>query len=491
MSIQGFLLLTIPNCRLVTPQGVTETGVLSLECITIPVPPISDVYGKNPEANDRDVWLVLRLNSFELPIQPTQLILFSRSNLEYTFTNDDRDETPPVVLTLNRPTSPHENEDIETFEVLLSQYGVVHDLETDHVIDVPSESKQAVQLPQYSQGGQLVLVDENDGQIIGSLEGDFRIKETESVHEKGREKDPVVIDMPEEEGGDVYVRTASLEETDTLVWTAAQVSRGITYATDTLASGMNLAANFYVSHSTPTATPVVFSESTKRNVQRMHTISGQAVSVTKRTTEFIHSHIDRIVAGTLGGSGSSSQPPRPPSRPPSRSSGLSPPPPIPPRPDGNPYLSPALTPTHSGSGQGSPAPPPPPPPKPRLLNRLLLSTDMLLTTLENSATHLVEAGTNSLSTSLGHKYGPDVGNATHVFGASVKNAAIVYIDARGVGRRALLRRAGKQIVRGRLGKREVSFGPEVPQAGAAGPPARTPSPSGEIMLTDLRSKKND
>lgn len=45
--------------------------------------------------------------------------------------------------------------------------------------------------------GQLVLVDENDGNIVGSLGDQFNIRENSQVMAQGHE-DPVLIEMPDE-----------------------------------------------------------------------------------------------------------------------------------------------------------------------------------------------------------------------------------------------------------------------------------------------------
>jgi hypothetical protein len=50
-----------------------------------------------------------------------------------------------------------------------------------------------------------------------------------------------------------------------------------------------------------------------------------------------------------------------------------------------------------------------------------------------------------------------MGSAVAVVGESVRNVGVVYVDARGVGRRALLRIAAGRVVRGRMGGREVVF----------------------------------
>jgi spartin len=43
-------------------------------------------------------------------------------------------------------------------------------------------------------------------------------------------------------------------------------------------------------------------------------------------------------------------------------------------------------------------------------------------------------------------------------GRSVQNVGVVYIDVRGIARRALLKRAGKAVVKARMGGRDVILG---------------------------------
>ena len=174
---------------------------------------------------------------------------------------------------------------------------------------------------------------------------------------------------------------------------------------------MSAASSYYIAHSKPNEKPLEFSESTRGHVRRIHNISGQAVTVTSKTTALIGECIDRAVGYIAGGSGpkSASRPTTPtpatqtsyfsslPSSPVPQS-GASSPPALPPRNLNNRYLSPS---PQSGSPGG--ATPPPLPPRPPLKNRILLSTDLLLTTLESSAKHLVEQGSTKLSEALGHK----------------------------------------------------------------------------------------
>lgn len=235
-----------------------------------------------------------------------------------------------------------------------------------------------------------------------------------------------------------------------------------------------MATKYYVSHAEPNKEPIVFSETTRTNVKRVHNISGKAVKVTSATTALIHTAVEKLADRVAGRDNAPS----------SHTKGAT-----------SPYLS------RSPGGGASPAtsfsnipqhggPPPPLPPrkKPGLLNRLLTSTDLLLTTVESSAYHLISHGTNSLSTALGHKYGKDMEDSVKHVGESVRNVGVVYVDARGVGRRALLKTAGKRIVFGdkKGHQQEVVFGGDgsttlagfVPNANSAGPSRAQTMPPG-------------
>ncbi|TDL14306.1 hypothetical protein BD410DRAFT_846150 [Rickenella mellea] len=268
--------------------------------------------------------------------------------------------------------------------------------------------------------GRLVLVDEDDGEVVGTLGDQFTITEDKGLREQGMEKDPVVVELPEDDAGrDVFVHAIPYEHQDVIMKGATLLSRGIVFATDALASGMTALSSYYISHSTPSEKPLVFSETTRKNVKRVHHISGQAVKVSAKTTVLIHGMIDKAVGYVAGkpvppprsrpttptpvqgiGSGSgngktSAPPPTPPRLPPRGTSSKGDPPPY------------QQQQQNQGSYLSTPTPesrtitPPPLPPHPPLKNRILLSTDMLLTTVENSAQNLVTHGSNALSASLG------------------------------------------------------------------------------------------
>jgi len=108
---------------------------------------------------------------------------------------------------------------------------------------------------------------------------------------------------------------------------------------------------------------LVFSDRTKRNVNRMHMLSGHAVRISSATIGVIHTAVDRL-AVMLATSPSS------PHAPPSPSGG---------------YQNVGV----------NPAAPPPPKRRLSLANKVLASTDMILTIAEQSVSTILKSGTSA------------------------------------------------------------------------------------------------
>lgn len=207
-AAQGFLLLTLPNAKLSAPflNPPQQIGLLALQCVTIPLSK-TDSPATNPISGDatteRDVWLVLKLNNVEFPLSASDPIQHSRVNRTFTF----RAPEGPYVISFPAPTTNAETEDLETFEVLLSQYGVLRELDAPEKGNYGSDVK-----------GKLVLVDEDDGEVVGSLGDQYRIREDPDVSRN--EKAPVIVEMPEEGGGELYIHSVNPDEQDFILRSA-------------------------------------------------------------------------------------------------------------------------------------------------------------------------------------------------------------------------------------------------------------------------------
>lgn len=253
-NVSGFLLLNLPNCTVDSPSRPPQTGVLSLQCVTLNLNPTAaePQHATTPVTNERDVWLVLKLNSFEMVVSPTQRINHSRSDFTYIFLPEEPGrEFIRLVVPLD-PNNPSSAQDLETMEVILSQYGVLHDVDADAGSAVADRSPPPYAPPGPSVStstinkqpavisssdvknasmsdfkGHLVLMDQDSGEVMGTLDEKVKLREDEalSVPTQGREKDPVVIELPSEEeealGKTVaYVHPADGHDRDVLMRTA-------------------------------------------------------------------------------------------------------------------------------------------------------------------------------------------------------------------------------------------------------------------------------
>ena len=118
----------------------------------------------------------------------------------------------------------------------------------------------------------------------------------------------------------------------------------------------------------------------------------------------------------------------------------------------------------SPAGTGSSAPK-----KRNLINRIITSAEVVLTSVEATAGDLISSGTTAAANAAqyvfpppppsyfkailtwhSHKYGADAGHATALLGGSVRNVAVMYVDVRGVGRKAIVKRTAKGVWKARM-----------------------------------------
>ncbi|KAK0458563.1 uncharacterized protein EV420DRAFT_1270346 [Desarmillaria tabescens] len=481
---EAFLLLTLPNVTLKTGSNV-HTGTLGLECV-----PVS--------GSDHDVFLVLRLNDLEIPIDHSRSIVLDTSipdTRTYTFHPTESDPTT-LVLTARTSWYPSYMEDLDTFEAVLSQYA-----EFSHPSNVTTIPAYVSQIDEHASNeladyrGHLVLVNEDSGEVVGEFDKKISVQEDPTISERGHEKDPVVIEIPEGQTVDdehplqFFARAIPPDQQDWITKSAVIVSHAITHTTSLFLTVVNSASSYYINHSAPSphhpanATPgeppkpppraLVFltSDKTKKGLATAHAYTGQAVKVSSKTLSIIEGMVKKTMGSEKKGKGRASHPSTPGSgslspsmgygsrsSSPSTSSSSPPPPPYYASnsghllPDGKPPLPPRRSPSPSTSRSSSPQPPAPPLP-PRNLGRtrrILLSADLILSTLENSTKRILDVGTERLGAVVGHKYGEDAGQSSQLMAGTAKNCALVYIDMRGMGRKAILKTAGKEFVKGRV-----------------------------------------
>src|SRR5207302_2062760 len=130
------------------------------------------------------------------------------------------------------------------------------------------------------------------------------------------------------------------------------------------------------------------------------------------------------------------------------------------------------------------------PANPGLLNKSLVAFSTIADGIDYASKSLLASGSNAATTMVGHKYGEEAREVAYGLTGSVKNVGLVYVDASGVSRRAIVKGVAKGMVVGKVrgggdivvpGRNEVVDGipkgwGDGPLGGAhAGPPSRTPS----------------
>ncbi|KAM0755437.1 hypothetical protein T439DRAFT_320125 [Meredithblackwellia eburnea MCA 4105] len=316
---------------------------------------------------------------------------------------EDGDGAGFIKLTLGASTTSDDRELFEHFLWSLASFSS------------PTESRDL--------RSKLVLVDETTGVVIGELAtGDLSIAEDPHLALEGQgsehEKEPVVVDLdgvsPYSEGhkspqGLVTIQPVSAwrpldnPTNSRLIDWADYVSRGVIVGAETISKGLNMGAESIVTRSNPTETPLVFSPTTKSAVERGHKITSGAVKISAKTVGLIGdfaAHLGDFVGKKTG-----------------------------------------IQSTPSGK-----------PPKGirGVINRSLIAFNAVVDAAQIGGTQLLDAGASSSTAVLGHRYGPEAAQLSNQVGGSVKHVALVYIDARGVTRKALLKSVGKHAIRARM-----------------------------------------
>ena len=208
------ILVTIPNATLASSSSGTFAGPLALEYITFDIP------SSTSATATRDVLLVLRIGTgngaFEAPLDPARALTVStlppgstrtttttavhRHRYVFHATQDDSE------FTLEFPATRETADDVELFHSVLIGYAAhVHGgtgaraeaVAGARPVDAGHEEEEDLR-------GRFVLVNEDSGEIVGTLDRSVRVHEDPSLGEGGHEGDPVVVELPEGgEGGGV------------------------------------------------------------------------------------------------------------------------------------------------------------------------------------------------------------------------------------------------------------------------------------------------
>ncbi|KAF9058915.1 hypothetical protein BDP27DRAFT_1503286 [Rhodocollybia butyracea] len=271
--------------------------------------------------------------------------------------------------------------------------------------------------------GHLVLVNQDSVEIIGEIDKNISVHEDPALS-KGQEDEPVATEISEDKEEwkakaiEVFARKIPADLLDDKICEAGQVP---------FRPDVSIFLSFFIG------------------------------STYGKTLELVNGLISRIIEGrssanTANPSASTL------SLPPAYSKSLSPippmdqKPPLPPRSVSSTMLSQSSEleklPLPS-QARAITTPPPPPCSLKKDLSKLILSADLILSTLDESAEQLLDVGGRNATRMVNHRYGSEAAQSTALMAGSVKNVGLVYIDLR-VGKKAIIRKVGKQLVKNQL-----------------------------------------
>lgn len=88
--------------------------------------------------------------------------------------------------------------------------------------------------------------------------------------------------------------------------------------------------------------------------------------------------------------------------------------------------------------------------KPGLLNKSLMAFSTIADGIDQAGRNLLSSTSVAATTVVGHKYGAEAGEISKSIGGGFKNVGLVYIDATGVSRRAIIKSVAKGMVVGKV-----------------------------------------
>ncbi|RYO78640.1 hypothetical protein DL763_009559 [Monosporascus cannonballus] len=442
-------------------ESLTPAGPQTLSLLMVPTsspfaepPPYEAIDGA--EAPREDFYLYLHLPpELDIPLpattqiyhQPPTSYLIPRWDLGPDSGAFTRLEFPPVGSRKGL------QEDVDTFETILAQCTAFLErappprIATKEKSPAASSTKSSPtmeksrapaeeQLPAYNpadykpgqayvqgshsspQGGQIVLVDEEDGRILGELGDGFQVDDSGV---KPGSKDPVEITLPAEgESNKVEVVPASPETLEIELHPAYQKSFLVskaTYASRLLITGsqvvsntMQSGSNSFVKNVKPVNKPVTFKPATHERVRKIGKFSGDVAGLSAKTVGQV-TKVAQNVGATIAGRGNKDRAGR-------RGYG----------PDGQPLEN----------------------YKPGLLNRSMMAFSTVSDGIEHAARNLMTSAATSANTMVAHRWGEEAGEMSKHLTGGVKNVGLVYIDVSGVSRRAVIKAVGKGMVIGKV-----------------------------------------
>lgn len=469
-------------------SSLTPSGPQTLSLLMVPTSsPFTDLSATEPTsaAPEEDFYLHLHLPpELDQPLpattqiyhQPPSSYLIPRWDLGPDVGAFTRIEFPPIGNSPDKVTQ----EEIDTFETILAQCTAF--LERAAPPKAQEKYNPAAYAPGQGHGaagdskthpGQIVIVDEENGSVVGELHDGFNVNESSNIQPGSKSRfliacsvvishlilyfaDPVEIQLPGEgQGNNIQVNNVSDEylqlsrhpayKNSTIVQTSASASRLLVTGSNYLANAMTSGADNFQKKTKPNPTPMTFAPSTHARIRQIHNFSRDAVGLSAKTVGQVSRYAQNLGAGMTnkgdrkkaGGGGVDR--------------------------DGK------------SGGKGY---------KPGILNKSMIAFSTIADGVDQAGRHLLQSGSTAATTVVGHRFGDEAKAVASDMAGGMRNVGLVYIDAAGVSRKAVVKSVAKGMVVGRMpdGQKlvvqgnEGRLGPDNPGMQSGGQPGPSPSP---------------
>ncbi|KAL2261122.1 hypothetical protein VTK26DRAFT_4685 [Humicola hyalothermophila] len=452
-AINGVSAYHIANGR---EESLTPAGPQTLSLLMVPTTSVFADPAIDPDAAnaEQDFYLHLHLPpELDLPLPATTQI-YHQPPTSYLIPRWDLGPDSGAFTRIEFPSVESRKgiqEDVDTFETILAQctaflerapppkIGADDQMWWESKDEKSSKAAAGGALPAYNPAnfkpgegyargshsgampGQIVLVDEEDGSVIGELTEGFELVEDSAL--KPGSKDPVEITLPPAGGKKINVAPISPElweaelhpayKKSFLVSNASAASRLIITGSDMVAKMLQNRAEDFTRKTQPSAKPLTFKPATREHIRRISNFTGGAAMLSAKTVGQI-TKVAQNWGASLAGH-------------PKKGSG----------------------PGHKGYGpDGKPLSNY----KPGLLNKSMMAFSTVMDGIEHAGRNLLASSSEAAATVVAHKWGAEAGDVARGLGGGVKNVGLVYIDVTGVSRRAIIKSVAKGMVVGRTEK---------------------------------------
>ncbi|KAI9876065.1 MAG: hypothetical protein M1830_007426 [Pleopsidium flavum] len=434
------LLYSVNNIRAYHLQNgeespLTTSGPQTLSLLMVPTSsPFAGLSSADPQsaAPEEDFYLHLHLPpelDLSLPAttqiyhQPPSSYLIPRWDLGPDSGAFTRIEFPGIGSGPGKVSQ----EDIDTFETILAQCtafleraappgskGRSHYNPANYG---PAEGYVGSSANEHKQG-HIVLVDEEDGSVVGELSEGFNVVEGAGI--QAGSKNPVELQLPQDgQGNQISVNNVSEEylkmsrhpayKDSTIVQNAATASRLIVTGSGYLANALQSGADSFAHKTKPNPKPMTFTPATKARVRKLNNLSQGAVGLSAKTVGQVSRYAQNVGA-TMARRGEQQK----------KIKGYDK--------DGKPIEN----------------------YKPGILNKSMMAFSTIADGVDQASRNLLASGSTAATTVVGHRYGEDARTVAADLAGGVRNVGLVYVDAAGVSRRAVVKSVAKGMVVGKM-----------------------------------------